>query len=56
MLGAFVLLFPTRLFASILIGLQDMAVTTVAQAAGWALTTVQRWGWCCSPGPDCTRW
>lgn len=40
MLGAFVLLFPTRLFAAILIGLQDMALTTVAQAAGWALTTV----------------
>jgi O-antigen/teichoic acid export membrane protein len=39
MLGAFVLLFPTRLFASILIGVQDMALATVAQAAGWSLTT-----------------
>jgi O-antigen/teichoic acid export membrane protein len=38
-LGAFVALFPVRLFASILIGLQDMAVATAAHAAGWALAT-----------------
>jgi O-antigen/teichoic acid export membrane protein len=38
-LGAFVVLFPMRVFASILMGLQDMAVSTAAQSAGWAVTT-----------------
>ena len=38
-LGGYVILFPTRLFASILVGMQDMAVATAAQAAGWAVTT-----------------